>query len=223
MPGGHGRHDHHDHHSAPAAQVPEGTIYTCPMHPEIRQAGPGSCPICGMALEPERASLTEGPSPELVDMRRRFRIGMVLTVPVAALEMGGHLIGLDHLIEQQTSNWIQLALATPVVLWAGWPFFVRGWRSVVSRSLNMFTLIAMGIGVAWVYSMVATIAPHIFPVAFRQMPQVLSRQQAHPWRARMSVDGDLDVDDPRRAVAEHQPVGFLGEIVVRDTATVQLL
>jgi P-type Cu+ transporter len=168
MPGGHGRHDHH-HHSAPAAQVPEGTIYTCPMHPEIRQAGPGSCPICGMALEPERASLTEGPSPELVDMRRRFRIGMVLTVPVAALEMGGHLIGLDHLIEQQTSNWIQLALATPVVLWAGWPFFVRGWRSVVSRSLNMFTLIAMGIGVAWVYSMVATIAPHIFPVAFRQM------------------------------------------------------
>jgi Cu+-exporting ATPase len=169
MPGGHGRHDHHHHHSAPAAQVPEGTIYTCPMHPEIRQAGPGSCPICGMALEPERASLTEGPSPELVDMRRRFRIGMVLTVPVAALEMGGHLIGLDHLIEQQTSNWIQLALATPVVLWAGWPFFVRGWRSLVSRSLNMFTLIAMGIGVAWVYSMVATIAPHIFPVAFRQM------------------------------------------------------
>jgi Cu+-exporting ATPase len=185
MPGEHGKHDHHhspdEHHAAqaiaprdlgkekPAEQAPEGTIYTCPMHPEIRQVGPGSCPICGMALEPERAGLTEGPSPELLDMRRRFWIGTILTVPVAALEMGGHVFGLDHLIEQQTSNWIQLALATPVVLWAGWPFFVRGWRSVFARSLNMFTLIAMGIGVAWVYSMVATIVPHVFPAAFRQM------------------------------------------------------
>ena len=146
---------------------PAGTIYTCPMHPQIRQVGPGNCPICGMTLEPERAGLEEGPSAELIDMRRRFWIGTVLTIPVAALEMGGHLLGLDHLVDQQTSNWIQLALATPVVLWAGWPFFVRGWRSLIVRSLNMFTLIAMGIGVAWVYSVVATAAPDIFPPTFR--------------------------------------------------------
>ena len=144
-----------------------GTIYTCPMHPQIRQIGPGTCPICGMTLEPERASLEEGPSPELIDMRRRFWIGTALTMPVAVLEMGGHLLGLDHLVDQQISNWIQLAFATPVVLWSGWPFFVRGWRSVIIRSLNMFTLIAMGIGVAWVYSTVATIAPEIFPPTFR--------------------------------------------------------
>ena len=148
-------------------RVPEGTIYTCPMHPQIRQVGPGFCPICGMALEPERASLQEGPSAELIDMRRRFWIGTVLTVPVAALEMGGHVFGLQHLLGQQISNWIQLALATPVVLWAGAPFFVRGWRSLVGRALNMFTLIAMGIGVAWLYSVVATVAPAIFPATFR--------------------------------------------------------
>nr|WP_284736065.1 heavy metal translocating P-type ATPase [Dongia deserti] len=151
----------------PAEQMPEGTIYTCPMHPEIRQAGPGSCPICGMALEPERASLEEGPSAELIDMRRRFWIGAILTLPVAVLEMGSHLVGLQHLVEQQTSNWIQLGLATPVVLWAGWPFFVRGWRSLTGRALNMFTLIAMGIGVAWAYSVVATVVPQVFPGAFR--------------------------------------------------------
>ena len=154
-----------------AAKKPEpvaaGTIYTCPMHPQIRQVGPGSCPICGMTLEPERASLKEGPSPELVDMRRRFWIGTALTVPVAALEMFGHLLGLRHVLEPQASNWIQLILATPVVLWAGWPFFVRGWRSVVAHSLNMFTLIAMGIGVAWAYSVMATVVPAIFPPAFR--------------------------------------------------------
>ena len=147
--------------------VPAGTIYTCPMHPQVRQVGRGSCPICGMALEPEQASLAEGPSPELVDMRRRFWIGTALTVPVAVLEMGSHLLGLDHVLDQQTSNWIQLVLATPVVLWAGWPFFVRGWRSILSRSLNMFTLIAMGIGVAWVYSVIATAAPAVFPPGFR--------------------------------------------------------
>ena len=147
--------------------APAGTTYTCPMHPQIRQAGPGSCPICGMALEPEQASLAEGPSQELIDMRRRFWIGTALSVPVAALEMGGHVLGLDHLIDQQTSNWVQFVLATPVVLWGGWPFFVRGWKSLVTRSLNMFTLIAMGIGVAWIYSAVATVAPHIFPPAFR--------------------------------------------------------
>jgi Cu+-exporting ATPase len=111
----------------PGAPVPEGTIYTCPMHPEIRQVGPGSCPICGMALEPVLATAEAGPNPELVDMKRRFRIGLVLTVPVFILEMGGHFLGLFHSLPQQMSNWIQLVLATPVVLWAGWPFFVRGW------------------------------------------------------------------------------------------------
>jgi Cu+-exporting ATPase len=147
--------------------VPEGTIYTCPMHPQIRQVGPGSCPICGMALEPVVATSETGPSDELVDMTRRFWIGLVLSLPVVALEMGGHLTGLGHYIGQQTSNWIQMLLATPVVLWAGWPFFVRGWQSIVNRSLNMFTLIAMGTGVAWIYSMVATLAPSVFPAVFR--------------------------------------------------------
>ena len=144
-----------------------GAIYTCPMHPEIRQTGPGSCPICGMALEPAEVSLDEGPNPELADMSRRFWIGLALAAPVFLLEMGGHLTGLSHLIPAQISNWVQLVLATPVVLWAGWPFFVRGWQSVVNRSLNMFTLIAMGTGVAWIYSIVATLAPGIFPEAFR--------------------------------------------------------
>lgn len=153
--------------TAMAEPVPEGTIYTCPMHPEIRQVGPGSCPICGMALEPVLVSLEAEPNHELVDMTRRFWIGLVLSLPVVALEMGGHLTGLDHLISQQTSNWIQLVLATPVVLWAGWPFFVRGWQSVVTRNLNMFTLIAMGTGVAWAYSVVATVVPEVFPAAFR--------------------------------------------------------
>ena len=149
--------------------VPEGTIYTCPMHPEIRQVGPGSCPICGMALEPVTVTAETGPNPELVDMTRRFWIGVVLAVPVVALEMGGHLTNLHMLLGQQLSNWLQLVLATPVVLWAGWPFFVRGWNSVVTRNLNMFTLIALGTGVAWLYSVVATVAPGIFPAAFRGM------------------------------------------------------
>ena len=153
--------------AAKAEPVPEGTIYTCPMHPEVRQVGPGSCPICGMALEPVLVSLDAEPNHELVDMTRRFWIGLALSLPVFALEMGGHLIGLDHLISPQTSNWIQLLLATPVVLWCGWPFFVRGWQSLVTRNLNMFTLIAMGTGVAWVYSVVATLAPGVFPAAFR--------------------------------------------------------
>lgn len=147
--------------------VPEGTIYTCPMHPQIRQVGPGSCPICGMALEPVLATAETGPSHELVDMTRRFWIGLVLSLPVVALEMGGHLTGLSHYMGQQTSNWIQMLLATPVVLWAGWPFFVRAWQSLATRNLNMFTLIAMGTGVAWIYSMVATLAPDVFPAAFR--------------------------------------------------------
>lgn len=142
-------------------------IYTCPMHPQIRQPGPGNCPICGMALEPEAVTTDTGPSAELVDMTRRFWIGLALAVPVVVLEMGGHLFDLHMLIGAQTANWIQLILATPVVLWAGWPFFERGWQSLVTRHLNMFTLIAMGTGVAWLYSVVATGAPSLFPDTFR--------------------------------------------------------
>ena len=147
--------------------VPEGTIYTCPMHPEVRQVGPGSCPICGMALEPVLVTADAEPNPELVDMTRRLWVGSVLTVPVFFLEMGSHFLGITHFIAQQTSNWIQMILATPVVLWAGWPFFVRGWQSLVNRSLNMFTLIALGVGAAWIYSMVATLAPGLFPALLR--------------------------------------------------------
>ncbi|HVX74778.1 MAG TPA: heavy metal translocating P-type ATPase [Bradyrhizobium sp.] len=146
--------------------APAGTIYTCPMHPEVRQVGPGSCPICGMALEPEQVSLEEAPDPELIDMTRRFWIGLALTAPVFVIEMGRHL-GLMHLLPSLWSNWISLVLATPVVLWAGAPFFVRGWRSLVTRNLNMFTLIAMGTGVAYLYSVVGTVAPQLFPPAFR--------------------------------------------------------
>jgi len=172
----HEGHDHgHRHHNEkkPDAQVSvrpaaqEGVIYTCPMHPQIRQLGPGTCPICGMTLEPEVATAATGPSAELVDMTRRFWTGLVLTMPVLALEMGGHLTNLHMLLGAQVSNWVQLVLATPVVLWAGWPFFERAWASLVNRSLNMFTLIAMGTGVAWVYSVVATAAPDIFPDTFR--------------------------------------------------------
>jgi Cu+-exporting ATPase len=151
----------------PKAAVPEGTIYTCPMHPQIRKVGPGSCPICGMALEPEVASLDAPPNPELADMTRRFWIGLVLSVPPVVLEMGGHLVGGHGWVDQTLSNWIQLVFATPVVLWAGWPFFVRGWQSLVTRNLNMFTLIAMGTGVAYGYSLVGTIAPGSFPATFR--------------------------------------------------------
>jgi Cu+-exporting ATPase len=149
------------------APAPEGTIYTCPMHPEIRQPGPGSCPICGMALEPEIVSLDAAPDPELADMTRRFWIGAVLSVPLVVLEMGSHLAGGHGLIDPTLSNGIQLVFATPVVLWAGWPFFVRGWRSLVTRNLNMFTLIAIGTGVAWLYSLVGTILPQAFPSNFR--------------------------------------------------------
>ena len=147
--------------------VPAGTIYTCPMHPEVRQVGPGNCPICGMALEPEVASGGSGPNPELVDMTRRFWIGLVLTLPVFVLEMGAHIAGAHRWVDLWLSNWIQFAFATPVVLWAGWPFFVRGGQSLVTRNLNMFTLIAMGTGVAYAYSVVAVLAPGVFPAAFR--------------------------------------------------------
>jgi P-type Cu+ transporter len=144
-----------------------GAIYTCPMHPQIRQDHPGNCPICGMALEPEIAAEATGPSAELIDMTRRFWVALALSTPVFALEMGGHLAGLHQFVPESISNWIQLALATPVALWAGWPFFERGWASLKSRNLNMFTLIAMGVGVAWGYSVIATVAPSLFPAGFR--------------------------------------------------------
>ncbi len=149
----------------PATATASDTIYTCPMHPQIRQKGPGHCPICGMALEPETATADSGPNPELADMNRRFWIGIMLSLPVVGLEMGGHVVRLP--VSESLSNWIQFALASPVVLWAGWPFFQRGWLSVVNRSLNMFTLIAMGTGAAWLYSVISTIAPQIFPPAFQ--------------------------------------------------------
>ena len=160
--------DHHagHRHAAHGSTTADGAIYTCPMHPQIRQVGPGMCPICGMPLEPVVATAETGPSAELVDMTRRFWVGLALSVPVLLLETGVHLFEW-HWLPQQTSNWIQGALATPVVLWAGWPFFERAWRSVVSRSLNMFTLIAMGTGIAWVFSVVGTVAPQVFPASFR--------------------------------------------------------
>ena len=156
----------------PRAEAPPpapGAVYTCPMHPEVRRDGPGACPICGMALEPAAVTAESGPSPELRDMTRRFWIGLALALPVFILEMGGHVAGPAMAIGRETSNWIQLVLATPVVLWAGWPFFQRGWASLISRRLNMFTLIAMGVGVAWSCSMAAVLAPRAFPPAFRDM------------------------------------------------------
>src|SRR5205085_1102549 len=139
------------------------------MPPGVRQVGPGSCPICGMALEPEFPTSDGAPNAELVDMSWRFWIGLALTVPVFVLEMGDHLFGLGHrvMLSPASLNMIQLVLSTPVVLWAGWPFFVRGLQSLRTRNLNMFTLIAMGTGVAWTYSVVATLAPGAFPANFR--------------------------------------------------------
>ena len=150
------------------AEGDAGALYTCPMHPQVRQRGPGNCPICGMALEPETLSRDEGANPERADMTRRFRIGALLTLPLFVMAMGGHFLPLDRWIAPALGHWIQLLLATPVVLWAGKPFFQRGWRSVVSRQLNMFTLIALGTGVAWSYSLVATLGPGLFPDTFRQ-------------------------------------------------------
>ncbi|MBC7103544.1 MAG: heavy metal translocating P-type ATPase [Parvibaculum sp.] len=144
-----------------------GTRYTCPMHPEIVRDGPGSCPICGMALEPMTVSREKPESDELRDMTRRFWIGLCLALPLFALEMGGHLLGLHLPISARVAGIAQLALATPVVLWAGWPFFVRGWASLRTMNLNMFTLIAIGTGAAYAYSLVAVAAPGLFPEAFR--------------------------------------------------------
>ena len=172
----HEGHDTHHEHShpvrPPAAKVPHSgdpsqVEYTCPMHPQVRQQAPGHCPLCGMALEPVIATAETGESPELRDMSRRFWVGTVLTLPVLFLEMGGHLTNLNHFVGQQLSNWLQLVLGTPVVLWAGWPFFVRAAASVKNRSLNMFSLIALGTGAAWLYSMMGTIAPWSFPADFR--------------------------------------------------------
>ena len=149
--------------------VPEGTIYTCPMHPEIRQPGPGSCPICGMALEPETVSLGDGPDPELVDMLRRFWWSALLTLPLFVYAMSDMAPGLsfDRLIEPAWAQWAQFALATPVVLWGAWPFFVRAIQSLKTRNLNMFTLIGFGVAIAYLFSVVATVAPDLFPAAFR--------------------------------------------------------
>jgi len=154
-----------------ASPVRKGTIYTCPMHPQIRQEAPGSCPICGMTLEPLQATAEAGPNTELIDMTRRFWIGLVLALPVVVLEMGGHIpaLALHELVPPRVSVLSQFVLATPVVLWAGWPFFERAWASVVHRSLNMFSLIALGTGAAYVYSLVAAFLPGIFPTGFRGM------------------------------------------------------
>ena len=143
------------------------------MHPEVRQVGPGSCPICGMALEPEQVSLDDAPDPELADMTRRFWIALALTLPVFAIEMGSHLAGM-HWVPPAWSNWISLVLATPVVLWAGCAVFRARLEFAGHRNLNMFTLIAMGTGVAWAYSVVGTLAPQLFPAAFRDMHGVVA-------------------------------------------------
>jgi Cu+-exporting ATPase len=154
---------------APAAQP--GEIFTCPMHPAIRQVGPGPCPLCGMALEPLVVTAQAQPNHELADMSRRFWIGLALAFPVFVLDMGAHVpaLHLDALVPMRLSIWIQFALSTPVVLWAGLPFFQRGWASLVSRRLNMFTLIALGTGTAYGYSLAATLVPGRFPAAFRGM------------------------------------------------------
>ena len=166
-------HCHHHHSEQPSraidpATVPEGTIWTCPMHPQIRQDHPGTCPICGMALEPLEPSLEEGPNPELIDMSRRFWISAALSIPLVMLTFGADVLGWEPL-SMRSSTWVQLALATPVVLWGGWPFFERFWASLKTRNLNMFTLIGLGVGVAYGYSLVATLAPQVFPVSLRTM------------------------------------------------------
>jgi Cu+-exporting ATPase len=156
---------------APPAPTVTGIIYTCPMHPQIRQVGPANCPICGMTLEPVKATTEVGENHELTDIARRFWVGSALTVPVFVLEMGGHIpaLGLHELVSPQVSTWVQFALSTPVVLWPGWPFFQRAWASIVHRSLNMFSLIALGTGSAYVYSLFSTFAPGLFPTGFHGM------------------------------------------------------
>ena len=162
--------------SALPPAAPPGTMFTCPMHPQIRRIGPGPCPICGMALEPVVITADAAPNAELADMSRRFWIGLALTAPVFALEMGGHIpaIGLHRLISPRVASWVEFGLSTPVVLWAGLPFFQRAWASVVNRSLNMFSLIALGTGAAYGYSLLALFAPRLFPAGFRGMGGVVA-------------------------------------------------
>jgi Cu+-exporting ATPase len=156
--------------STSSAAVAHGEIYICPMHAQIRRNEPGSCPICGMALERAGIPESEGTSPELEDMTRRFVIGAVLATPIVVLEMGGHLhrLHLDHYVTMTASLWIQFALATPIVLWCAWPFFQRAWQSILNRSPNMFTLIALGVGASYLYSLAATFAPGLFPAGIRE-------------------------------------------------------
>ena len=159
-------HAGHSHTTSPPREAAPGAVWVCPMHPQIRRDGPGHCPICGMALEPEAPSLDDTPNPELVDFTRRFWVAAVLSVPLLAISMIAEMFGL-HFIPPALSPWVQLALTAPIVLWAGWPFFQRGWTSILTRHLNMFTLIAIGVGAAFAYSLVATVAPGLFPQSFR--------------------------------------------------------
>ena len=156
----------------PEPMATPGAIWTCPMHPQIRQEGPGTCPICGMALEPEEPSIDDGPNPELVDFTRRLWVAGVLAVPLLAISMVAEMLGI-HVVSPSASPWVQLALTAPIVLWAGWPFFQRGWTSLRVRHLNMFTLISIGVGAAFLYSLVATVAPGIFPPTFRMQGGVV--------------------------------------------------
>ncbi|MDZ4762711.1 MAG: heavy metal translocating P-type ATPase [Alphaproteobacteria bacterium] len=169
---------HHAHAHGGMATGSEGAParakWTCPMHAKIVRDGPGACPICGMALEPMVPTAEAGPNHELIDMQRRFVIGAVIAAPVLVLEMGRHVLGIDRFVPAAWNPWLQFVLATPVVLWGGWPFFERGWASLITRHLNMFTLIALGTGVAWLYSVVATLAPGAFPVQFRGADGVVS-------------------------------------------------
>lgn len=148
----------------------QGVVYTCPMHPEVRQTHPGSCPLCGMGLELESATMVEdGPNPELVDFTRRFWIGTILTIPLLVLTMGPLIgfPGVREILGERATLWIELILGTPVVLWCGWPFLERGWNSFRTLNLNMFSLIAMGVSAAWIFSVVAVLVPGIFPDGFR--------------------------------------------------------
>lgn len=183
-----------DHQAKPHADGGKDVIYICPMHPQIRQKGPGSCPICGMALEPETISLIEGADPELVDMTRRFWVSGALSLPLAVAVMGAHLLpGFSHeWLKTPLAYWIQMAAATPVVLWGGWPFFVRGWASLKSGHLNMFTLIALGVGVAYIYSFILT----AFPAAVARF-----------------TDGALELDIYFEAAAVITALVLLGQVL----------